>query len=87
MPFVKGQSGNPSGRPRGSKDRYTKFREMVEGDTPDIIRKVVQIALDGDLAAARIILDRVWPQDSERELELRDEMAAIMTRLDQLESK
>jgi len=30
VPFPKGKSGNPSGRPRGSKNRTTLVRELLE---------------------------------------------------------
>ena len=30
VPFEKGQSGNPAGRPRGSKNKITILREMLE---------------------------------------------------------
>ena len=41
MPFKKGQSGNPKGRPKGSKNLTTEqirdaFQALIESSLPDI---------------------------------------------------
>ena len=56
--FAKGSSGNPRGRPPMLSP---ELRERLDRATPEIIDKVVEKALDGDLAAAKIILDRTAP--------------------------
>ena len=56
--FAKGASGNPRGRPPMLSP---ELRERLDRATPEIIDKVVEKALDGDLAAAKIILDRTAP--------------------------
>lgn len=59
MAFKKGQSGNPTGRP---KDKRThQLREMLRSDSADLIRKVKQMALEGDSTAMRLCLERVLP--------------------------
>lgn len=60
MPFKKGQSGNPKGRPRGSINR-DQLRESVAKDLPDILRAMATAAKGGDTTAARLLLDRVLP--------------------------
>jgi hypothetical protein len=60
MPFKKGASGNPAGRPRGIQTQ-AKLRKAIEQDLPDILRSMVELARTGDVAAARLLLDRTLP--------------------------
>jgi hypothetical protein len=59
--FEKGQSGNPSGRPVGIRDKRTAMRELLQPHAPDLIAKAVEMAKGGDAAALRICLDRLLP--------------------------
>lgn len=61
MAFAKGTSGNPAGRTRGSKNTSTKLREKLEKELPSILRKLVAQAIEGDVGAAKLILDRALP--------------------------
>ena len=61
MPFEKGQSGNPNGRPKGVRDKRTAARELLEPHIPDLVQKAVDMALHGDTAALRICIDRCIP--------------------------
>src|SRR6056300_1165220 len=61
MPFKTGESGNPKGRPKGSKDRRTAARELLEPHMPSLVAKAVEMALEGDTAALRICIDRCIP--------------------------
>jgi Family of unknown function (DUF5681) len=61
-PFAKGQSGNPRGKRPGTRHRLTQLAErLMEGEAEAVVRKVVEAAKGGDVAAARLILDRVLP--------------------------
>lgn len=61
MAFKIGQSGNPSGRPKGIKDKRSAFKAMVEPNCEKLIQKAVDMALDGNEAMLRLLLDRVLP--------------------------
>ena len=61
MVFKPGESGNPSGRPAGLKDKRATYREQLEASAPELIDKIVVLALKGDLAALKICIDRILP--------------------------
>ena len=62
MPFEKGQSGNPAGRPRGSRSRATMaLQDMLERDAESIARTAINLAKHGNIAALRICMDRLLP--------------------------
>ena len=58
MKFQAGQSGNPSGKPVGSKDKRTALRELLNPHAPALVEKAVQKALEGDTSALKLCLDR-----------------------------
>ena len=60
MPFEKGESGNPAGRPRGSRNRATLLMESLLADDAEAIgRKAIEMAKQGDMAAIRLCMDRL----------------------------
>jgi hypothetical protein len=62
MQFQKGESGNPAGRPRGSRNKASiRMQEMLQQSAKALINKTVQMALDGNVAALRLCLDRLVP--------------------------
>ena len=61
MTFRKGQSGNPTGRPAGIRDRRVAMQDLLVPHAPELIAKVVEMAKAGDAAALRICLDRLIP--------------------------
>ena len=56
--FAKGVSGNPAGRP---KQASTLLREQLKEHGTKVAQKVVDAALDGDMTAAKMVLDRITP--------------------------
>ena len=60
--FVRGQSGNPAGRPVGSKNKCTQFRELLENDLPALVSVLRDKALEGDMHAMRLLLERLVPK-------------------------
>src|SRR5215813_10066237 len=70
-PFQKGQSGNPTGRHRGSVNRTTRAAELLlDGEATALTRKAIELALAGDAAALRLCLDRTVAPRRERPVEV-----------------
>lgn len=66
-PFPKGVSGNPAGKAPGTKNRATRILEaLLESEAETVTRAVIEKAKDGDLPAAKIILDRILPPRRDR---------------------
>ena len=65
--FRPGQSGNPNGRPRGSRNATTLALEsLLDGEAEALTRKAVDLALAGDITALRLCLDRILPARKDR---------------------
>jgi len=61
-PFRPGQSGNPAGKPPGTKHHATRLAEhLMEGAAEAVVHAVLAAARDGDMVAARLVLDRIAP--------------------------
>jgi hypothetical protein len=68
QPFQPGQSGNPSGRPKGTKNMSTILREMLELEIEvdgvkmtqkdAIVKKLIKKSNSGNLRAIQEIFDR-----------------------------
>lgn len=60
--FKPGQSGNPNGRPQGSRNKATLAMEsLMESEADAITRKCIEKAKEGDMAAIRLCMDRLYP--------------------------
>lgn len=69
--FRPGRSGNPTGRPHGSRHRATLAAErLLDGEAEALTRKAIELALDGDLTALRLCLDRVIPARKSRPVDV-----------------
>jgi hypothetical protein len=65
--FRKGQSGNPNGRPKGSRNAATLACEaLLDGQAEALTQKAIQMALAGDPVAMRLCLDRIYPARKDR---------------------
>ncbi len=69
--FKRGQSGNPAGRPQGSRHKTTlAVQALLDGEAEMLTRKCIEKALEGDLTALRLCLDRIIPVVKERPIML-----------------
>jgi hypothetical protein len=68
--FLRGQSGNPAGRPRGCLDHVNRAAQiLLAGEGAALTRRAIEMALDGDPAAMRLCLERVLGPCRERAVE------------------
>ena len=61
MPWKQGESGNPRGRPRKSQKSMAQLRSQISEHLPDVIEVLANAAKDGDVQAARILVERCVP--------------------------
>jgi len=55
-------SGNPSGRPPGSRNKSKLALEaLLDGEADSLTRKAIELAKAGDITAMRLCLDRIYP--------------------------
>jgi hypothetical protein len=72
-PWRKGQSGNPSGKPRGALSKKTLCigpMKTLKVNTPKLMKKAIEMALDGDSIMLKFLLERVLPRERLLALEL-----------------
>ena len=69
--WKKGQSGNQRGRPKGSRNKATLLAiAAMEGELTDVVKVVIDAAKGGDMAAARLVVDKLIPTTRERPLSI-----------------
>lgn len=84
-PFEKGVSGNPAGRQKGSRNVATRAAEaLLDGESEALTRKVIEMALAGDIAALRLCFDRVLPPRRQRPIQF--DMPTLETNDDAMEA-
>ena len=79
--FRPGQSGNPTGKRPGTRNRATLAAEaLLDGEAEALTRKAIEMAKQGDIAALRLCLDRIVPPRRERPVQFR--LPALRTQRD-----
>ena len=65
--WKKGESGNPKGKPVGSRHKTTMAIErLLDGEGEELTRKAIELALAGDLTALKLCLERICPPRKSR---------------------
>jgi uncharacterized protein DUF5681 len=71
MTFVPGVSGNPAGRPRGSRNKKTLILEaLLDDESEAILRRMIGLAKMGDDVAMRLLFARMLPPRRDRPVPL-----------------
>lgn len=66
-----GQSGNPKGKPHGTRNKATQMvLSLMEGSAEEITQTVLDAAKGGDLSAAKMVLERLAPPMRERPISI-----------------
>jgi hypothetical protein len=69
-PFEPGNPGGP-GRPVGSRNKATLALDQIADDAGKVIlEKMVEAAKSGDMRAAELVLQRIWPARKSRPIAL-----------------
>jgi hypothetical protein len=85
-PFRKGQSGNPAGKPKGTRHRATMaVQALLDGEADALTRKCIELAKEGDTTVLRLCMERLAPAMRSRAVEL--PMPTIDTADDVLKSQ
>jgi hypothetical protein len=79
-PWVKGQSGNPAGRPSRARQAAVVAEALIGRKTVPLTNKLLELALAGDRTLLRACLDRIAPARREMPVDL--EFPKIETRAD-----
>ena len=61
MTWEKGKSGNPRGRPRKSQKPMAQLRGQISEHLPAVIEVLADAGKEGDVQAARILVERCVP--------------------------
>ena len=65
--FTKGLSGNPRGRPKGSRNQAGLLvQNLIDGKSEEIARAVIKRAIKGDFQAEKFCLERLLPPQRSR---------------------
>lgn len=67
--FVKGQRANPAGRPKGIEDKRLIYKRFLEKHSDDLVKKALELALDGSETMLRLLIDRILPAKSSETLQ------------------
>ena len=69
--FQKGFSGNPAGRPPGSRNSSTMLVEsLLEQEAEPLTLKLIERAKEGEMSAMRLCMERLMPVRKDRSVDI-----------------
>ena len=69
--FKPGKSGNPKGKPKGTLNKATMAAQaLLDGEVEGLTRRAIELALEGNMAALKLCLERLLPPKKERAVSL-----------------
>ena len=84
----KGVVLNPKGRPKGSVNKYTALsRELMSTKGPEIVEKVIEMALEGDRTCLKMCMDRILPTHKAVELRAGNDKGNVIINVGGLQAK
>jgi hypothetical protein len=67
----KGVSGNPAGKPKGTRHKVTMaVQALLDGEADALTRKCIELAKEGDTTVLRLCMERLAPAMRSRAVEL-----------------
>ena len=82
------KSLNPNGRPKGSVNKFTALsRELMSNKGPEIVQKVIDLALEGDRTCLRMCMDRIIPTTKSVEFRSSEDKGNVIINVGGLEAK
>ena len=82
------KSLNPAGRPKGSMNKFTALsRELMSIKGPEIVQKVVDMALEGDRTCLKMCMDRIIPTTKAVEFRSSDDRGNVIINVGGLTEK
>jgi len=79
--FQRGRSGNPSGKPPGTRNKTLVLLDKIGEESAEaVVRAIIESALAGDTKAGALLLERIWPARRGRPITLN--LPAIRTAAD-----
>ena len=82
------KSLNPNGRPKGSVNKYTALsRELMSNRGPEIVQKVIDLALERDRTCLKMCMDRIIPTTKSVEFRSGEDKGNVIINVGGLEAK
>ena len=82
------KSLNPNGRPKGSVNKFTALsRELMSNRGPEIVQKVIDLALEGDRTCLKMCMDRIIPTTKSVEFRSGEDKGNVIINVGGLEAK